>query len=276
MKETVIMNEIKDYFADLKAVFYAAGTVQQFARPFLSSGVRVFSAWAANGIPVAEFTAAQIILANKGYFRLDHLYKTGGFDKAMEFASHFGGNYNAKVGLLGAGVIGKYVIQLLKPYELDIYVFDPFLSEAQAKELGVVKTSMEEIFTECDIISNHLANNAQTKGMLRYGLFSGMKDYATFINTGRGAQIDGDALIRAMAENPTRTALLDVTDPEEPLPPDSPYLALENVFISPHRAGSVNSEIRRMGRFMFDEYEKVLSDKPALYEVTMEMLDTLA
>ena len=57
-------DEIKTYLPNLKAIFYGAGSVQSFARPFLNCGVRVFSAWAANAIPVAEFTVAQIILAN--------------------------------------------------------------------------------------------------------------------------------------------------------------------------------------------------------------------
>jgi len=57
-------DEIKTYLPNLKAIFYGAGSVQSFARPFLNCGVRIFSAWAANAIPVAEFTVAQIILAN--------------------------------------------------------------------------------------------------------------------------------------------------------------------------------------------------------------------
>ena len=61
--------QIREYFPSLKAVFYAAGSVQHFARPFLNCGVKVFSAWAANGVPVAEYTVAQIVLAGKGFFQ---------------------------------------------------------------------------------------------------------------------------------------------------------------------------------------------------------------
>ena len=61
--------QIAAHFPNLEAVYYAAGTVQYFARPFLKRGVRVFSAWAANGVPVVEFTVAQIVLAGKGYFQ---------------------------------------------------------------------------------------------------------------------------------------------------------------------------------------------------------------
>ena len=63
-------DEIKALLPALKAVFYGAGSVQYFARPYLHCGVRVFSAWAANAIPVAEYTVAQILLANKGDFQL--------------------------------------------------------------------------------------------------------------------------------------------------------------------------------------------------------------
>lgn len=64
--------ELKTYFPRLKAVFYAAGSVQGFARPLLKQGVRVFSAFAANAVPVAEYTVAQIILASKGFCRRWH------------------------------------------------------------------------------------------------------------------------------------------------------------------------------------------------------------
>lgn len=69
--------EIETCFPKLRAVFYAAGTVQAFARPFLARGVQVFSAWAANAVPVAEYTAAQIVLANKGFYQNQRLYGRG-------------------------------------------------------------------------------------------------------------------------------------------------------------------------------------------------------
>ena len=61
-------DEIKKYLPSVKAVFYAAGSVQYFARQFIHCGAKVFSSWAANAVPVAEFTVAEILLANKGFF----------------------------------------------------------------------------------------------------------------------------------------------------------------------------------------------------------------
>lgn len=234
---TLNEQEIRSLLPNLEAVFYGAGTVQYFARPYLACGVRVYSAWAANAIPVAEFTLAQILLANKGYFQLHRRFKEDGREQCVdEYAIHFAGNYGVKVGLIGAGMIGRKVIELLKPFELEVLVFDPFLPEEKAAEMGVTKATLPEIFSSCPVISNHLANNEQTKGMLNYELFRLMGPYATFINTGRGAQVVLEDLVRAMKEQPTRTALLDVTDPLEPLPSDHPAWQCENILLTPHRA----------------------------------------
>ena len=149
--------EIKGNLPSLKAVFYGAGTVQKFARPFLNCGVKVFSAWAANAVPVAEYTVAQIVLANKGFFRT-----MGYTDKqqAREVFRHYPGNYGAKIGIIGAGMIGKLVIRKLKDYDLQVLVFDPFLPDATARELGVEKVSLEELFARCRVVSNHQIGRA--------------------------------------------------------------------------------------------------------------------
>ena len=270
-------DQIREYFPNLKYLFYAAGSVQQFARPFLNCGIRLFSAWKANGIPVAEFTLAQILLANKGYFQSLKKMKDhpGQYEEAARYCATFGGNYGRRVGIIGAGVIGRYLIGLLKNFHLEIAVYDPFLSEEDAAALGVRTCSLEEIFGACSVISNHLANNAQTKGMLNGRLFDLMADNATFINTGRGAQVVEADLIQALREHPNRTALLDVTDPEPALP-DNPFFAMDNVFLTPHRAGSVEDEVRRMAEFMVEDYNRVLNGEPSPNEVTLAMLKTMA
>ncbi|MBQ4576042.1 MAG: hydroxyacid dehydrogenase [Clostridia bacterium] len=266
--------QIKKYLPSLKAVFYGAGSVQGFAREFLNCGIDVFSAWGANAVPVAEFTVAQIILANKGYFqRFCHTSCEKWENRG--FGNPFRGNYNTKVGLLGAGMIGKLVINMLKAYRLDVLVFDPFLSDEKAAELGVTKASLETIFAECDVISNHLANNPQTQGILKAEHFASMKFNATFINTGRGAQVDEAGLAAAMREVPTRVALLDVTMPEPPVE-GSDFYKLPNVFLSPHIAGSFGNEVERMGEFMYEEMVAYKNGLPTKYGVTLKMLETMA
>jgi len=203
--------QIQTYFPKLKYIFYAAGSVQYFARPYMDCGVRIFCAADANGKTVADFCMAQILLSNKGYYQATQMYSNGDPDKAHSFISNFHGNYEETVGIIGAGKIGSSVIKALKPYRLKTLTFDPFVTKETADELGTELCSLEEIFEKCSVISNHLADNEQTKGILNYKHFSKMKPYATFINTGRGAQIIEEDQVHDLKEGTTRTAVLDVT-----------------------------------------------------------------
>ncbi len=267
--------QIRAYFPGLKAVFYAAGSVQGFAREYLEAGVQVFSAWAANAVPVAEFTVAQILLAGKGYFQGLRRQERAGRAAFDSYSNTFPCNYHVKVGILGAGMIGSRVLEMLKAYDLETLAYDPFASDEKLQALGAKRATLEEIFSQCQTISNHIANLPATQGMLTYGLFSRMKPNATFINTGRGAQVVEADLVRALQEEPGRTALLDVTWPEPP-EEGSPLLTQENVFLSPHIAGSMHNEVARMGVYMEEEYQRLIQGRPTRYQVTLSMLETMA
>ncbi|MGI6742368.1 MAG: hydroxyacid dehydrogenase [Eubacteriales bacterium] len=268
--------EIKTIFPSLEAVFYAAGSVQYFARPFIESGVMVFSAWAANAVPVAEFATAQIILAAKGYFSAFGVKSAADRAEKQRLSHMYPGNYRVNVGILGAGQIGKLVIKLLKQnYNVKIKVFDPFLPDSEAGKLGVEKTDMETIFFTCTVISNHLANNKDTQKIINRKCLEKMLPYAVFINTGRGAQVDDEALIDVLKSRPGAAALLDVTDPE-PLPDNHPFYGMKNVFITPHIAGSQENECERMAEYMLTEAKRLISGERCEYEVTLKMLETMA
>ncbi len=256
--------KVRELYPNLKFIFYGAGSVQGFAAPFLAEGVRVFSAWQANGVPVAEFTVAQIVLCGKRYFDV--------FTGAKAAPQ---GNYGLKVGIIGLGTIGKLVCRMLARYKYEVLAYDKFLPDRVFEELGVRHASPEEIFAECDVISNHLANNAQTRGMLSAALLHSMKPDAYFINTGRGAQVDHGALYEALCSCPARTALLDVSEPE-PLPPEHPLRTLKNCIVSPHIAGSLGAEVARMGEYMCEEYGRITRGEPPLFEVTPAMLEVMA
>ena len=267
--------EIRRVFPRLKCVFYAAGSVQAFARPFLNCGIKVFSAWAANGVPVAEYTVSQIILANKGFFASARHMSSGDVRRANEIKEKYPGNYGASVGIIGAGMIGKMVIRMLKGYNLRVKTFDPFLSDEQALELEVEKCGLEELFSTCQTVSNHLANNPQTVGMLDGHLFRSMLPYATFLNTGRGAQVVEDDLVQVLTERPDITAILDVTFPEPPEEGHAFY-RLANCILTPHIAGSSGDEVCRMAKYMAEEYKLCAAGKPCRYEVSLKMLETMA
>jgi phosphoglycerate dehydrogenase-like enzyme len=257
---------------NLKAVFYAAGSVQNFARPLIESGITVVSAWQANAVPVAEFTLAQILLANKGYFRNTRDCRTY---EGRRNAHHGPGNFGATVALLGAGAIGRIVIQLLKPFNLKVIVFDPFLPDESAAQMGVEKVTLDEAFARGHVVSNHLANLPQTVKMLREEHFSSMSPGATFINTGRGATVDEEGLIGVLRARPDITALLDVSFPEPPSE-GSPFYELPNAQLTSHIAGSLGDEVVRMADYVLEEFARWRNGDPLRYGVSLEMLETMA
>ena len=266
--------EIALFFPALECVFYAAGTVQHFAKEFLDCGVRVFSAWKANAVPVAEFAASLILLSNKRFFPAARFYSAGDRKSSGEALRGWTGNYSAKVGILGAGAIGTLVIGRLGK-NLDIRVFDPFLSDDRAAALGVTKASLAEVFAKCEVVSCHLADNEDTRGLIRREHFASMPKCGTFINTGRGATVVESDLAAVLAERADLTAILDVTCPE-PVGADSPLLTLPNAILTPHIAGSAGLEVRRMAEYMEAECAAYLSGSSAGNEVTPGMLRTMA
>ena len=266
--------EIAEYMPKLKAVFYAAGTVQYFARPFLESGVKVFSAFAANAVPVAEYTFAQITLAAKGYFQAAKCYKILPL-RSHSFANSSTGNFGCKVGLAGLGAIGKMVAERLKTLDVEVYACDPFVSQETAKELGVTLVDMETLFSRCDIISNHLANKPELENIFDRKLFKKMKKHSTFINTGRGAQVQEYQLALSLIFHPSRTFVADVLK-NEIFPYASPLFWCPNAILTPHIAGSTGNEPQRMVYYMMEEMEKFISGEPTQYEVTPDLLERMA
>ena len=269
--------EIDEKLPNLKYLFYAGGSVKAFAEAYLKRGIRIFSARAENAEPVADFTVASIIMALKGALRRR---------KRVAFSENCGGIYGAKIGLIGMGLIGTGVAERLKSLPAEVLVYDPYLTEERATALNVKRVDLAEIFSTCNVISNHLPDLDDLVHVLNERLFKLMKSYSTFINTGRGRQVDERALVRAMRADRTRTALLDVTHPE---PPSflSPLRNAKNIILTPHIAGSLGNEVRRMGDAMLSTAEKVLREDasatasttaptPDPHEITLESLKYMA
>jgi phosphoglycerate dehydrogenase-like enzyme len=257
----------------MKAVFYAAGSVKAFAEPLLASGLRLFSAWEANAQPVAEYCLAQILLAGKGFLPSTvRLSKDG---RPAWSSSLARGNRGTVVSLLGAGKVGQALIRLMRPFPMKVLVFDPFLTDDAARTLGVERVTLEAAFARGQVVSNHLADVPETRGLIGSRLLSSMVPNALFVNTGRGATVDEKALWEVLRGRPDLYAVLDVTDPEPPVS-GSPAYSLPNVFLSPHVAGSLGSELEDMALAMTDELAALLTGRELRAEVTASMLTTMA
>ncbi len=253
-----------DAMPKLKAVFYAAGAVGYFSEPLVQRGIKISSAWQANAVPVAEFTVAQVLLACKAYFTNIEGYRrdpAGGFRQGKA-----PGVYGETVALLGVGAIGTRVIEFLRPFRLNVIVFDPFLTDERAEILGVRKVSLQSVFAEGYVVSNHLLDVPDTYGLVGREQLESMREGATFLNTGRGRTVIAKDLIAVLKERPDLTAILDVTDPE-PVPADHDLWTLPNAVISSHIAGSIGDEVLRMADFAIEDFERFLKGQPIQYEV---------
>ncbi len=232
--------EIASCLPKLKALFYAAGATDEFVRPFLARKVDVMSAWRSNAVPVAEFCQAQILLALKGYFRN---VREGHAARGRARVGH--GIYGERVALIGDGAVAHCLLNRLSTSRIET-----ILIPSRPFERTV---SLEEAFKTAYVVSNHLPDRDDNVACIGRAHFESMREGATFINTGRGRQIDERALVDVFSARPDLTALLDVTYPEPPVK-DSPLWTLPNIIISSHIAGSLGDEVRRMAASAVDAF----------------------
>lgn len=263
-----------DRMPNLKAIFYAAGSVRAAVTPdFWERDIRITSAFMANAQPVAEFTLAQIILALKQTWQQAMFIRTNlKFERSPRIA---GAYYGSTVGIISLGAIGRLVCKLLKHLEVDVLAYDPYVDDKVFAEMGVQKAGLMQIFEQCDVVSLHTPWLPSTEGMIQEKHFRAMKEGASFINTSRGAVVDEPAMIRVLQERPDIFAMLDVTHPEPPKD-DSPLFTLQNVMLTPHIAGSMGRECHRMARLAIEECKRYLNGEPALYPVTAENIKRMA
>ncbi|MFE5482174.1 hydroxyacid dehydrogenase [Streptomyces sp. NPDC056527] len=236
----------------LRAVVHAAGSVKHHITDACwERGLAVTSAAAANALPVAEYTLAAILFAGKRILPSALRYGAVRADDAWTAESAVWGNYRRTIGLIGASRIGRRVIDLLRPFDFEVLLYDPYMEPAEARALGVELVDLDALCARSSIVSIHAPQLPATYRMIGAPQLAAMPDGATLINTARGSLIDESALLPHLRRGRLH-AVLDVTDPELP-PPDSPLWALPNVLLTPHVAGSLGNELHRMADQALEE-----------------------
>lgn len=139
------------------------------------------------------------------------------------------------LGLIGFGNIARALVPKAKGFGMRIIAYDPYVASALAETFGVEMVDMDRLLRESDFVSVHTSLTSETRHLLGLEHFKKMKPTAYFINTARGAIVDEKALCSALSEGYIAGAGLDVTE-VEPLPLDSPLLAMDNVILTPHTA----------------------------------------
>ena len=258
----------------LRAVVHAAGSVKRLVTPAVwERGIRVSSAAGANAVPVAEYTLATILLSAGDVLRSARDF-TRTHDMIAARPRGGVGAFGITVGVVGASRIGRRVIELLQPFDIRCVVFDPSLDAERASALGAELVSLPELLTRSQVVTIHAPALPETFRMIGRDELALMADGATLINTARGSLVDTDALVAELATDRLR-AVLDVTDPE-PLPPGHPLFSLPGATLTPHIAGSIGNELRRLGHHVVAEVERFVRTGDLADEVTSPDLARIA
>ncbi|RCH68134.1 hydroxyacid dehydrogenase [Streptomyces sp. SDr-06] len=250
----------------LRAVVHAAGSVKHHITDACwERGIEVTSAAAANALPVAEYTLAAILFAGKDVLGSARRYAE--LRTAPEWLGEGDrtGNYRRTVGLVGASRVGRRVIELLRPFDFEVLLYDPYVSAAEAATFGAASVPLDDLCARAGIVSVHAPQLPETYRMIGARQLALMPTGATLINTARGSLVDEPALLAELLSGRLH-AVLDVTDPELP-PRESPLYDLPNVLITPHIAGSLGNELHRMADQALDEVERFAAGVPFAHPV---------
>lgn len=261
---------------ELKLVLHAAGSVKPIMTDAAwAKGIRVTSAAPAIAQGVAESCLGFMLTAPKRFYwlaervRRDHWRETFDiFGPAFEI-------YHQDVGIIGASLVGRQLVELLKPFTCNVLLYDPHWSAEAVRELGATKVdTLEELFKQCRVVSLNAPLTDETAGMIRGRHFALLQHGSVFINTARGKIINQAEMVDELRKG-RFVACLDVTDPEPPLAGEE-LRRLPNVLLTPHITGAFQENQARLGEFVAWELAAYRVGKPLRGEVTRQHLATIA
>ena len=221
--------------------------------------------------PVAEWALGLILvsLRNAGYYM--RRYLVGDCRKSRDNPSFLRGELTGKrVGLVGCGYAGRRLIELLRPFKVEISAYDPYLSRELAEALDLRLTSLQRVLSQSDAVVCLAPLTPRTEGMIGRTELELIPSGTVLVNVSRGPIIDGEALVERLKRGDI-IAGLDVFDPD-PIPAGHEITELENVFLSPHIAGVTAASYRRFFSLMVDELERFFHGYETYYNLTPRTL----
>lgn len=205
-------------------------------------GVLVMSTPGGNAVSVAEHTFALMLSLARQVPRLDKAIHEGRWEKSSAAGTEVRGK---TLGLIGLGRIGSEVAIRAEAFDMRVLGYDPFISEAAARELNVELVPLETLLAESDFVSLHTALSPATQNLINAAAIDKMKQGARIINAARGELINEADLANALKSGKLAGAAVDVFVDEPPK--NSPLLGLPNVIATPHVAGSTAEAQEEVG-----------------------------
>jgi phosphoglycerate dehydrogenase-like enzyme len=255
---------------DLRLVVHVGGSVGVVASHDLyDHDVTVCSAVRVMGRFVAEGIVTYALAALRDVPALDAELAAGEWNRDRQRA---GTLFGASVGFVGLGTVGRALLDLLDPFDVDVSVYDPYVAEdALAGHENARMADLERVLAESTVVSVHAAKTPETIGLLDAERLARLPDGALLVNAARGAIVDEAALIAELRTGRIDAAL-DVFE-TEPLPPDSELRSLDNAVLGPHMAGSPTRE--RMAAAMAEEVARFAANEPLEHVIPRERFERM-
>jgi phosphoglycerate dehydrogenase-like enzyme len=264
----------------LGIVAHSAGSIKALFprdvvdRCVVPRGLTVFSANGAIALNVAEYVVGVMIMVPRRFVEQTSAIRNS--DAWRDPSTPPNALYlrGAAVGLVSASTVGREVVRLLRPFDVRILVYDPYLSERDAGRLDVENVDLDSLFEQSDIVSLHAPSVPATRLMIGAGQLARLRDGGLLINSSRGSVLDHEALTRE-AETGRIRMVLDVTEPE-PLPNDHSLRRLPNVYITPHTSGTGAYGYFGIGDTTLNALETYFAERPVAGAVDWSRYELLA
>lgn len=268
-----VSKEALDNMPKLKIIGISrAGTENVNVDEATKRGVVVFNVMGRNAEAVSDFAVGLILAECRNIARAHCAIMNGNWRKTFSNSDWIPELKGKTVGIVGFGFIGRLVAKKLSGFDVNILVFDPFVDENEIRKHGCVPVDKETLFRESDFVTLHARYSEATDKLVGEKEINLMKPNAYLINTARAGLIDKEALIRALKEKRIAGAALDVFW-EEPLPPDSELLKLDNVTLTSHLAGTTKEALTRSPELLMEDIYKLLSGGNPRFIVNKEVLE---
>ena len=225
-------------------------------------GIHVLSAAPAMAPAVAEFCLGQAITLARGLQHADPLFRLAQEAYGIRGNAKAYSLYDSKVGLLGYGNLGKSLVPLLRPFQPEILVYDPWLSSGYLSKEGLIPVSLEEILAKSKFLFLLAGVTTENEGFLGKALLEFIPTDATVVLASRSEIVDFKAFIELAGQGRFRAAI-DVF-PEEPVSKDDLVRKTSHVLFSSHLAGGIRASYARIQEMMLDDIKQIFQGLPPL------------
>lgn len=250
-----LKREVLENCKNLKMISVAFTGVDHIAMDYCrEKGITVSNCAGYSTESVAELVFGMLISLYRNIIRCDEAVRNGGTKDGLVGFEIKG----KKFGIVGTGAIGLKTAEIAKAFGCRVYAY----SRTQKEIEGITYLPLDELFSECDIISLHVPLTESTKGLINAEKLALMKKTAVLINTARGPVVDSSALAEALADGKIAGACIDVFENEPPVAKEHPLLNAPNVIATPHIAFATAEAMEIRAGMVFENVTAYLDGKP--------------